>query len=348
MPFRDIEGQDRPLSLLTSALMRGTLHHGYLFGGPGGVGKELAARVLMQAANCERNDGDACGVCGPCRRIASRAHPDVVWVLPEAEQVARGWAGRTDFSGVPSREIKIEQIRRLGERLSLKAIEARRKFGLILSADAMNVPAQNALLKTLEEPPDDTTLILVSAAPHALLPTIRSRCLKLSFNPLPIEIVARKVAELAKLDPAAARLCAAMGDGSIAAALTFDPKALEGRRGAIERLESFGKRSIRDAFTLAAELASDRASAEASLELFKTWYRDVAFIASTADAAPASLFNQDLFELASDAAKRLGPTEPLRRIELCSRALGRVRGAASPRLQLEQLFLLTLFPSLSS
>ena len=85
MTFAQILGQERALGSLTAALARGQLHHAYLFGGPEGVGKELAARTLAQAANCERADAEACGECGPCRRIAARNHPDVMLLLPEAE-----------------------------------------------------------------------------------------------------------------------------------------------------------------------------------------------------------------------------------------------------------------------
>ena len=334
MAFKDIFGQDRCLATLTAALKSGLLHHGYLFGGPEGVGKELCARTLAQAANCEKDDGEACGQCGPCRRIAGRNHVDVVFVLPEAEMIARGWAGRADFDGAPSREIKIAQVRKLQERLAFKALEARRKFALILHAEAMNVQAQNALLKTLEEPPDGTTLILVSSAPHALLPTIRSRCLKLAFAPLPIDLVAQKVAQVRKIDAATARLCAALSDGSLGAALELDPKALERRKEMLERLEALSAGDARGALFFAADFAEDRACAEAHLDLIGAWYRDVAVLAS--GGAEGSIANQDLAELARGAAGRLGAAEALRRIDLCAKARSCLRFNASPRLQLEQ------------
>ncbi len=342
MSFRDILGQERPLAALAAAIRSGQLHHGYLFGGPEGVGKELTARALAQAANCERNDGDACGQCGPCRRIAGRNHPDVVLVLPEAEQVARGWAGRSDFEGTPSREIKIGQIRDLQERLSLKALEARRKFAIFAGAEAMNVQAQNALLKTLEEPPDATTLILVSSAPHVLLPTIRSRCLKLSFAPLPLDLVAKRVQKLRQVEPATARLCAALAGGSLSVALALDPAALERRLELVERLEALGPRDAGGALAFAQDFAADRAAAEAHLDLMRTWYRDVAALGS---GAPASaLLNLDLAEQARASAARLTAPQALRRLDLVAAARGRLKQNASPRLQVEQLLLHFLFP----
>lgn len=342
MAFKDIVGQDRAVATLAAALKSGQLHHGYLFGGPEGVGKELVARTLAQAANCEREDGDACGVCGPCRRIAARNHADVMLVLPEAEQIARGWAGKADFDATPSREIKIAQIRKLQERLSLKALEARRKFALIFAADAMNVQAQNALLKTLEEPPDATTIILVSSAPNALLPTIRSRALKLTFAPLPLDFVAAKVAEIRKVDLASARLCAALADGSLGAALELDPAALARRKELLERLEGLRPGDARGAVAFAADFAADRVSAEVHLELIRAWYRDVAALAS--GGSETTVVNSDLLDLAREAAGRLGPVEALRRIDLAASVRSVLRFNASPRLQVEAAALRLVFP----
>src|SRR5512136_168368 len=185
MPFSEIIGQDRAVDALRAALRRGGLHHAYLFAGPEGVGKGMAARLLAQAANCERDDGDACGACPPCRKIARGVHPDVLIVERERD-MAR--AGRWEPKGgrTPSRDIVVDQVRELVDRrLSLRRFEGRRRVVVVDPADAMNPQAQNAILKTLEEPPPDTTLVLVASGADALLPTVRSRCLRLAFSPLP-------------------------------------------------------------------------------------------------------------------------------------------------------------------
>ena len=343
MSFSRISGQERAVSSLRAALTRGQLHHAYLFGGPDGVGKELCAVTLAQAANCEKLTDDACGACPSCKRIAKRNHADVLFIVPEAEQVSRGWAGRSDFDLTPSRDIKIAQIRKLQDRLSLRALEARRKFAIICEAQQLNPQAQNALLKTLEEPPQDTTIVLVSSAPNALLPTIRSRCLKLSFGPLPLDFIAQKVMQEKKADASAARLCAALSGGSLAAALDFDPKALAARDALIAAIEGLPEKDGRGAIHFAAEFGDDRAAAEIALELLVAWYRDVAAISSGMPAE--SLANRDLAELAQKSAQRLTVPEILRRIELCSEVRGTLRGNANPRLQVEQLVLRFLFPS---
>lgn len=360
MPFSSILGQDRAVASLKAALARGQLHHAYLFGGPEGIGKELTALTLAQAANCERADQEACGQCSACRRIADRNHPDMIWVLPEAEQIARGWAGRADFSGTPSRDIRIAQIRALQERLSFRPLEARTRFIFICSAEAMNPQAQNALLKTLEEPPAATVLILIAAAPNQLLPTIRSRCLKLSFTPLTTEVVAQKLIADKKVEPELAHQCAALSFGSLGAAFALDVKALERRREQLERLARLDEGDVSEALRFAEEIAAEKGAAPTVLALFETWYRDVSLIASIGEVRadgwhaprlPAVagvpempmpehlLLHGDLRALLQASALCLGPVEPLRRIDLCRHVRARLRFNASPRLQLEQLFL---------
>ncbi|HEX8909659.1 MAG TPA: DNA polymerase III subunit delta', partial [Anaeromyxobacteraceae bacterium] len=195
MPFSELIGQERALGALRSALSRGALHHAYLFSGPEGVGKGTAARLLAQAGNCEVAEPDRpCGACAPCRKIARGTHPDVI-ALAEERVMAK--AGRWEPRGgrAPSKDIVVDQVRDLVDhRLALRRFEGRRRFVLIDPADAMNAQAQNALLKTLEEPPDDTTLVLVAASADALLPTLRSRCARVAFAPLPEALVAERLA----------------------------------------------------------------------------------------------------------------------------------------------------------
>lgn len=169
------------MARLQHSLARGRLAHAYLFRGPRGAGKAALAQTLAQALNCARGEPDACGECAACRRIASGTHPDVHWVRPESK----------------SRRISVAQIREFEKRVNLRAAEARVKVGIIVDADCLGEEASNAFLKTLEEPPAQTILLLLSAEPQRLIPTILSRCLKVSLgtpvadaSPLRAEVVA--------------------------------------------------------------------------------------------------------------------------------------------------------------
>lgn len=336
MPLSEVEGQPRAIDALEKALASKAIHHAWLFHGPDGVGKELAARALAQALTCREKPYEGCGTCSSCKRVVTRNHPDVTWIMPEDELVRRGLAGRSDFDHVPSRDIRIEQIRKLQERLAFRALEAPHKVALIISAHAMNVPAQNALLKTLEEPPRDTFLLLVTSGVDRLLATIRSRCAKAPFGPLSDELVAKKLVATKKVDPTLAAQVAAMASGSLARALELDVETLAQRKELLERFEALVPTDARGWLLLAESLAEERSQAEAAIELLSTWTRDVAI----AQSGGEHLVNADLEPLARAAAQKVSPAALQRRLSMLERArvaIGQRNG--SPRLQLERLFI---------
>ena len=159
------------MQLLQRSLARGRLGHAYLFAGDQLKELEALARVLAQTLNClhpHRENGvatDACDECANCRKIAQDMHSDVHWVRPESKL----------------RVITVDQMRHLMQQIQLKPAEAGYKVSVIAAADRLNTQAANAFLKTLEEPPQKSVLILLSTEPQRLLPTILSRCLRLNF-----------------------------------------------------------------------------------------------------------------------------------------------------------------------
>lgn len=333
MPFSEILGQDRAVHTLRAALRRGALHHAYLLAGPEGVGKGTTARLLAQAANCERADGDACGACASCRKIARGVHPDVI-VVERERDMAR--AGRWEPKGgrTPSRDIVVDQIRELVDRrLSLRRFEGRRRLVLLDPADAMNPQAQNALLKTLEEPPPETTLVLVSSSPDALLPTVRSRCLRLPFAPLPDVRVAERLAA-AGHPPEVARLATTLAAGSLGKALALDAGVMADRRAAVEEAAALPAGDARPWIAFAARHGAKRERAREVCELLLVWLRDVLVRATAGDGAPLALAD---LEEATAAAARQGPEAALRRIEAVRRALVALRHNASGPLALEHM-----------
>lgn len=164
MPFRDVSGHLRIVDLLKRSIEGGTLPQSLLFSGPAGSGKRLTAIATAQLLNCLQPRGDACGTCAACDRIARGVHPDFTIVEP-------GESGA----------IKIDQVRDVVDRAGYRPFEGKRRVIVFDEADALVTGAQNALLKTLEEPPSSSTFILVTARPDVLLPTVRSRCIQLSF-----------------------------------------------------------------------------------------------------------------------------------------------------------------------
>ena len=350
MPFSDVLAQERAIGALRAALRRGALHHAYLFGGPPGTGKAQAARLVAQAANCEgpsaqpdpstgsgegaeaRYREEPCGACRSCRKIEADNHPDVHW-LREERVMAK--AGRWEPKGgrSPSKDIVVDQVRDLVDhRLAMKRFEGRRRFVIVDPADAMNPQAQNALLKTLEEPPDDTTLVLVAGSPDALLPTIRSRCLRVSFQPIPDALVVARL-EAEGRSPAEARLAAALAGGSVGRALALDPAELDTLHEAVRAAAALDPDDALGWLAFARERGGDRAQAADLCELLAVWLRDV-LAAQAGGGSPALL---DLAPETGRAAAALSPAEVVRRRDEVAWTVLALKQNAAPVLALERL-----------
>ena len=197
MPFRDISGHRRLIDLLSRSIANESLPPSLLFSGPSGAGKRLTALAVAQTLNCVQPVRsaslaiDACGTCSSCSRIARGVHPDVIILAP-------GDSGA----------IKIEQVRDAVDRTGFRPFEGRRRVVIIDDADAIVSGAQNALLKTLEEPPSASMFILVTSLPDLLLPTVRSRLIRLSFaagGRLDVDVEARDVAQRVLMHAAATK-----------------------------------------------------------------------------------------------------------------------------------------------
>jgi DNA polymerase-3 subunit delta' len=253
VPFRDITGHDRTFARLTRSIASGSLPPALIFSGVAGIGKRRAALALAQTLNCptpvhdvqraeprsrgmlsfDAHDGDsrggpapvslaidACGECASCRRIARRVHPDIIVIEP-AEDTGN---------------IRVEDVRALNDRINYRPFEGRWRVVVIDVADAMLDQAQNALLKTLEEPPSSSVFTLITARPDDLLPTVRSRCPRIRFAPLTIAEVAAILEREHGVDPTGAQALAAVAGGSVGVALETASASLANARAAAERL----------------------------------------------------------------------------------------------------------------
>lgn len=300
MTFSDIVGHRRLGDLLRRAIAGGSVPQSLIFSGPDGVGKRLMAGAVAQALNCfepvnatDPPRRDACGTCRSCRKIERRVHPDVHLVEPDEKD-----------------SIKIDAIRDITSGLMFRPAEGRFRVVVIDRADLMEPHAQNALLKTLEEPPAQNVFMLVTSRPAELFETIRSRCCQLRFGPLAAGDVADVLSRRHGFDAADAHAAAALSTGSLGRALVSGGGALADARAVAAAVlaESAGARDARHRLAVAGALlqgaakrgkgkdskspAADRGAVALRLRALASLLRDVSVIATR--AAHTELVNLDL------------------------------------------------------
>ncbi len=265
--FSEIIGHERQVGILRRALGNDAPAHAYLFSGEPGIGKRMTALAFAAALNCQQPlDRDACGSCPSCRKIASGNHPDVHVMAPDGD------------------EIKIDQIRDAQATLSLRPFEGRRKVLIVDGAEAMNEASSNAFLKTLEEPPGESLIILVTAMPQSLLATIRSRCQSLSFQPLPRSVLAQALRERRGLSQEDAWFLAALSQGSIGRALEMDIEEERAERAKVkELLDGVSRLAPDEVLALAEGVAKDRDGFERLIEIGIELLRDRVVLEETGD-----------------------------------------------------------------
>ena len=323
MAFRDVSGHRALIRLVARAVARGSLPPSLILAGPDGVGKRLVATALAQALNCveprraapaDAESGgdvgslpiDACGQCGVCQRIARGSHPDVLTLGLDGDAA-----------------ITIDEVRQAVGEVRYRPFEGRRRVLIINNADRLVPQAQNALLKTLEEPPAASQFLLVTARPDRLLATVRSRCQRISFGHLGTRELAELLMQRHGYEEPAALAAASAASGSVGRALLLASgelaaareaalallAAVSGARDAKARLE--GAKGLLDRKAGGGTAGKARRQELAHrLRALASLLRDVTLLASGADrAALANPDLQDLFApLARPAAARWGVT----------------------------------------
>jgi len=251
--FDEVVGQTNVTRTLRNALERGKIGHAFLLSGARGVGKTTTARILAKALNCATREADFCDECRSCRKIEKRLHPDFFFIEPDKNV------------------IRIEQVRDLQRKIIFKPMEGRRKVVIIDQAEKLNLHAANCLLKTLEEPPDDTVIILVAHTAMALLPTIVSRCQRIRFAPLSAAAIMEHLAARGA-EPEEARLAAALAQGSLKRALELrETDFLSQREKLVQQVVGCAAGTSESLFQLARLAAEDQEGILRVLEFLQTW-----------------------------------------------------------------------------
>lgn len=323
MSFKNVIGHERPVEMLQRAIKNDKLAHSYLFWGNEGVGKKWMAFQFAKALNClggETQKGDACDQCLSCKKIDHHLHPDVLLIEPE---------GQT---------LKIEQVREMQRNLAYRPYEGMRRVCILAAVDRMAPHMSNTLLKTLEEPPLHTVIILLANHPRLLPPTILSRCQSIRFNPLPIPLVSRWLLKQEGFVEEEARLLAALSDGSPGKALEIKKEIREIPREelltGLVGLKSFPFEQIEH---WAESLPSQRENLLLILEVSKTLLRDLVIVKALKD--PSKLIHFDLSQELESLASKWNLSSLLKRMEVLHQTTRAVRANANTPLALEAMML---------
>jgi DNA polymerase-3 subunit delta' len=324
MSFKDVMGHERPINLLQRAIVQDKVVHSYLFLGNEGIGKSLVALQFAKALNCLEGDRrvDGCDRCVSCKKIDHLLHPDVSLIEPE---------GQT---------LKVEQVREMQKALAYRPYEGRQRVFILTAVDRMAPHMSNTLLKTLEEPPLHTVIILLANSPKWILPTILSRCQPIRFNPLSPHLVSEWLMKEKGLEETDALLLASLSEGSPGKALEIKEEIT-----AIPRKELLmgwiGSKSIsiEEKETWVESLPSQRENLHLILEMAKTLFRDLIAIKTSREGERLRLIHSDLAEELEKIAEGWELPSLLRRIEILYHTSQAIKSNANTRLSLEAMML---------
>jgi DNA polymerase-3 subunit delta' len=318
-----VDGHNWAVDHLRKSMANGRVRHAYLFLGPESVGKETLARAFAMALNCTHPDlgSHPCGECSSCRRIRSGNHPDVFYAQADPSTGA----------------LKIEEIRSMTGRIALKPFEGRYRVAIFRDFDNAQPRAQDALLKTLEEPPPHAILMLLSPSAE-MLPTITSRSQIIHLRPVSAQAIRDVLVEKHGADDHTAALIAHVSGGRIGWALNalHNPDVLALREQQLTALEEIIASNRAGRFAFAEDLSKDKQALFPLLELWLTYWRDLFLFCEGSGLEPSNIDRSATFE---QIARDVSANEAMAALNATHTALRTLHTNANTRLTLEIMFL---------
>ncbi|MBD5515181.1 MAG: DNA polymerase III subunit [Lachnospiraceae bacterium] len=267
--FTDIIGQEQLKEHLQNAIATNKVSHAYIINGERSSGKEFIARVFAMALQCEKSGVEPCGECHSCKQALSNNQPDIVYVSHEKPNT-----------------IGVEDIRsQINGDIGIKPYSSPRKIYIMNEGEKMTVQAQNALLKTLEEPPEYAVILILTTHVEALLPTILSRCVVLNMKPVPDRLVKKYLMEELAVPDYKANICVAFARGNIGKAklLASSEEFEKVKDEAITLVKYINDMEVNEIVKAIKKITEYKFDVNDYLDILSAWYRDVLLFKATKD-----------------------------------------------------------------
>jgi DNA polymerase III subunit delta' len=331
--FDQMQYQALAVSELTHIIQTKKIPNALLFSGNKNTGKKEAAFFFARGCNCLSNEQFACNNCRSCRKINGKSHPDILCIhLKQGKKI-----------------ISISQIREMGLTISSKPNEARFRMVLILTADLMNIQAQNALLKMLEEPPEKTFFILTATKTSFLLPTIISRCRNIRFKPLTDKLIEHYLIHKFNTDKQLAHIVSKTADADLKKAILYlnlnpdntqkDFIWIKKRKWLLSTLADIIKTDtnicISKCLMLSQRLSMDPDIIDDAIAIMKTFFRDLIIF----EFHPKKIVNLDFFDVFTDIGTRVETKKTSQWLKALYETEKRLTSNSTPRLTLDRFFL---------
>lgn len=272
----DVYGHDWAVTYLKKAMHNNRIRQAYLITGIPSIGKTRFAHAFAKALMCMHPDlaGRPCGECRSCHLVNSGNHPDLVYSELDPNTGA----------------LRIEALRSVTQRIALKPYESRHRIAIISDFDRARGQAQDAILKTLEEPPAHAILLLMASSTETILSTITSRCQTIFLRPVPVEQLQSILVQQYQADADHAMLLARLSNGRIGWAIEAlqNPEMLDQRTAALDLLEGVVKMNRAERFDVANDLSKDKNALPPLLELWQTYWRDLLLMAEKSPVKPSN------------------------------------------------------------
>lgn len=323
--FKDIYGQKQIVDHFQNALESGKISHAYIINGERSSGKEFIAKIFAMALQCEAEGIEPCNECHSCKQALSGNHPDIIKVTHEKPAT-----------------VGVEDIRNgVNNDVVIKPYSSKWKIYIINEAEKMTVQAQNALLKTLEEPPAYAVILLLTSNPEALLPTIQSRCVVLNMKPVSDDIVKNYLMKELHIPDYKADVCTAFARGNLgkAKALAASEEFDNIKTEAVSLLKYIRDMEITDIVSAIKKINDYKIDINDYLDILSVWYRDVLLFKATNDV------NHLIFKDEIQYIKKVSNQSAYEGIEIILDALEKAKARLRANVNFEltmELLLLTI------